>query len=234
MDAIILAGGKGTRLASIVSDVPKPLAPVNGRPFLDYIIGQLLKSNTVTRVILSIGHLADKIVDYYANADFGMPIIFAKEETLLGTGGAIKFAADQYIKGESFLVMNGDSMIDANFDQFAKYHACSGNLVSILLAQVQDSARYGSVELKGSRIVKFTEKTGAAVPGVINAGVYLIEKSFLSQFPVGKCSFETDVLPKASETGRVGGHISDGAFLDMGLPESYAEASLFLKRIGAR
>jgi D-glycero-alpha-D-manno-heptose 1-phosphate guanylyltransferase len=233
LDAIVLAGGKGTRLASIVTDVPKPLAPVAGRPFLDYLFASFLAGGVVDRVILAIGHLADRVVDHYAAAPSALPLEFSVEMTPLGTGGALVNAWKR-VRGDRALVANGDSIVAADHQALLAHHQRSGAAVTMTLVEVPDTARYGAVTLTGSRVVAFHEKAASGGPGLINAGLYLIEAAALIGLPDGPSSLERDLLPSLVAAGRVEAVITTGVFLDIGLPETYAAAPAFVAGFESR
>jgi NDP-sugar pyrophosphorylase family protein len=217
------------RLASVVSDVPKPLAPVAGKPFLDHVLAFLAASGVVRRVILSIGHMAEQITEHYTRHPAVLPLTFSMESTPLGTGGAVLLAR-QRIKGDHFLVLNGDSIVGVELRQLVARHISNGADASLTLVQVSDSRRYGSVKLDGDRVVSFEEKNPEAGPGLINAGLYVFRFTSLATFPVAECSLERDILPRLL-TGYVRGEVTSGPFIDIGLPEVYAKADEFVRML---
>ena len=227
IDAIILAGGKATRLASVMPDVPKALAPVSGKPFLDYLLAFLAASGMVRRAIVSVGRMADQITDHYRGHPADLPLVFSLESTPLGTGGAVLLAREK-IKGDHFLVLNGDTIVGAQLSELVARHIRSGADASLTLVQVPDSGRYGSVKLDGDRVVSFGEKKPDAGPGLINAGLYVFRSASLATFPVTQCSLERDILPRLL-MGTVRGEVTSGPFIDIGLPEAYAKAGEFLR-----
>lgn len=223
MQAVILAGGMGTRLQSVVSDVPKPMAPVHGKPFLEYLLQQLIRSN-IRHVILSVGYKWEIIRDYFGNgAKWGLTIQYAVETEPLGTGGAIR-EASRLVTADSFLVMNGDSFFDIDIFSLFQFHRAKQSNITLALVSMDNVSRYGSVELDGnSEIVKFHEKKREG-HGLINSGIYVINQSVARQIPPGTISFEKDVLP--CRTGdRVFGAIREGYFIDIGIPEDYRSFS---------
>lgn len=224
VEAMILAGGLGTRLRSVVSDRPKVLAEVLGRPFLAYLLDQLAASG-IKRVILCIGYLGEKIQDTFGdvyNTAYGtMQISYSLETQLLGTGGALGLALP-LVRSPRVLVMNGDSFCETDLDDFYQFHYQKSAVASIALTQVPDTARYGKVEIAlDRRIEKFTEKGQNQGIGWINGGIYFLESSLLatikSDYPV---SLEADLFPQWIQQG-IYGYYSQGKFLDIGTPESY-------------
>ncbi len=226
-DVIVLAGGKGTRIrAAIGDDLPKLLAPIKGRPYLEYLFDWLQDAGA-PRVILSLGHLADVIADYVAaHPRTGFQVDTVIEDAPMGTAGALRLV-QPHIHADIALVLNGDSWIDTDLGMFVAAHEAAGAGVSILCVAVPDAGRYGQVILDDDgRIAAFLEKQTDAGPGMVNAGVYAISKAgwdMLLAAP-GK-SLETDVFAKqppgslcAVDAGRV-------AFIDIGTPESLAQAA---------
>ncbi len=218
MDAVILVGGKGTRLQSVVSDRPKPLATVAGLPFLHHILQALEESGVVTRVFLAAGFLADQVKEYVQSASWSFPVEVLIEEKPLGTGGAVK-SAWPYMNSDQVLVMNGDSFLDVDLQKMAKAHQGG---ITIACLQVADAARYGKVELEKEQITAFREK-GASGPGYINGGIYIIDRSVdFSSFPEA-FSIERDFFPAFVGKGLLGWPCQE-VFIDIGTPETYQEA----------
>lgn len=231
IDAIVLAGGLGTRLRGAVDDVPKVLAPVNGRPFLDIILASLDRSGLVKKVILAVGYMADKIIAHYKNADeYKFKIDFSLEERPMGTGGGIKNAV-RYSESEDILALNGDSFVDVDLEGFRSFHDRTGGELTMVLKKVGDAGRFGNVIIgTDHRIISFEEKKASA-PGLINAGMYLFKrKLFDAVEPDKACSIEKDLFPLFLKKN-VYGYISDGKFIDIGIPETYKVASEYLKEI---
>ncbi|HWK43568.1 MAG TPA: sugar phosphate nucleotidyltransferase [Stellaceae bacterium] len=239
IDAVVLAGGRGTRLASVVSDVPKPLAPVDGKPFLNYLLAGFVAGGVVGRVVLAIGHLADRVVAHYAATPPALPLDYSIETTPLGTGGAL-VAAWPRVRGRRAIVANGDSLVASDHRALLDHHVLSGALVTMTLVEVPDTARYGAVTLADDpaarpgtgRVSAFHEKSAIGGIGLINAGLYLIEAEAIAALPDGPLSLERDVLPVLVAAGRVQAVVTRGPFLDIGLPETYAAAPAFLAGLG--
>ena len=216
-EAIILAGGLGTRLRSAVAHVPKCMAPVAGRPFLEYLLDSLCGTG-VSRVILSVGYLREAVMDWVDPSRWPFEIAYAVEESPLGTGGGIRLALSE-CKGDRVAVLNGDTLFHADLD--ALMEASRGQALSIALKPMTDFDRYGSVTMEGNRITAFREKAFCA-KGLINGGVYAIDRRLLdlSSFPE-RFSFEKDVLEPMASGGRLSGYVHDGYFIDIGIPEDY-------------
>lgn len=225
MDAIVLAGGLGTRLRDAVSHLPKSLAPIGGRPFLDYLLAYLSKFKSINRVILATGYMSEKVIESYSGrTDFGFRIDFSIEEELLGTGGGIKKALE-HATSETVIAMNGDSFIDVDIEEFIGFHKNQGGRLSIVLKRVEDSGRYGFVKLEGERVLSFDEKRPDAGGGLINAGIYIFDRKIFDIVEPHKIySIEKDLIPEFVKNHDVFGYVSSGRFIDIGLPETY-EAS---------
>ena len=180
-EAIILAGGFGTRLQSVVSDVPKPMAPINNVPFLNYMF-DYLKFFKIEHVVLSTGYLSEKISEYYKNEFHGIKISYTKEETPLGTGGGIRLAMEKCTT-KNVLVLNGDSFFDVNLQAYYPLHAQYNSDYTLALRKVPNAARYGTIKLSDTSAIKaFKEKDGVEQDGLINGGVYILNRDlFLSQ-----------------------------------------------------
>jgi D-glycero-alpha-D-manno-heptose 1-phosphate guanylyltransferase len=224
-EAIILAGGFGTRLREVVADVPKPMAPVNGNPFLDYLL-RYLKHYGIERVILSVGHLSEKITEHYGNNFNGIEIVYSVEKDPLGTGGGIRLALEK-CKDYDILVLNGDSFFDIDLLSFYNQYSDSVGDAALALRHVTNSARYGTIALGELDMIKaFTEKTGHEKPGTINTGVYILSRDlFLEETHAGKnFSIEKDFFEKKLNKLNLYGFIYDGYFIDIGIPEDYKQA----------
>jgi NDP-sugar pyrophosphorylase family protein len=231
MKALILAGGLGTRLRSIVSDKPKALATIGAKPFLEYQI-EFLKRYQIDHLVLCVGYLHRHILDYFGDGSrWGVKIDYSIEEELLGTGGAVKHA-EKYLQG-TFLTLNGDSFFDVDLTAFIQFHECkkremkrARHLGTLALTQVQDAREYGSVRLsQANQIVDFvaksTESNGARL---INAGIYILESAFLNFIPGSKrVSLEHETFPSILKKGyQLLGYPADGFFVDIGTPAGYS------------
>jgi D-glycero-alpha-D-manno-heptose 1-phosphate guanylyltransferase len=222
VEVIILAGGKGTRLLEVVSEVAKPMAPINGKPFL-YFLFRWLKQYPIEKVILSTGYKSESISDYFSTSYSGIPIEYIVEEKPLGTGGAIMFAMRK-TKTDNILIINGDTYFPININCFYSFHIDNNHQFSIALKQMQKFSRYGSVECEKDTILKFNEKKFCS-DGLINGGIYLINKQYLESKKIsGAFSLETEILEKEAGTSDIKGLVFDDLFIDIGIPEDYYRA----------
>ena len=224
MEAIILAGGFGTRLRPAISDLPKSMADINGRPFLMYLFDRLIQYGT-DHVILSVGYMHEHIANHFGSAYKNLQLSYAIEEQPLGTGGAIKLALEQ-AQSDNALVLNGDTLFMLDLRAFKDFHVNHKSSFSLALRQVDDTGRYGAVSIDGKgRITGFAEKQSSGGPGYINAGVYLISKKYFLDFSLPELfSVEKDFLEKEYINGRFYGFASSDYFIDIGIPEDYSRA----------
>lgn len=224
MEAIILAGGFGTRLRQVVPDIPKPMAPVNGRPFLEYLLDQLINTG-VTRVILATGHLHQVVSDHFGKHYRNLPLDYSVENEPLGTGGAIRLAFWK-TEGDRALILNGDSYLGADFRLMYGKHMQNGAEVTLAVRKVKNANRFGLLELnRQNRITGFREKSKEPLAGWINGGVYFIEKRFLMAPDFrGKFSLEKDCFERYYNENRFFGFRTNGYFIDIGVPEDYRRA----------
>lgn len=226
MEVIILAGGLGTRLRSVIGEaVPKCMAPVAGQPLL-YHLFQYLESEGCTRVILSLGHGHRHILEWMAaESPTQMVVDHVIEEEPLGTGGGIRLAMSA-VREEHVFVLNGDTFFDVRLAALRRFAEESGAETTLALKSMQHFERYGTVEVEAStgRILRFEEKSPREA-GLINGGVYCIHREeFLALALPQKFSFEKDYLQASVQEGRFFGQSSDGYFIDIGIPEDYARA----------
>jgi len=226
MEAVILAGGLGTRLRSVVSEIPKCMAPVAGKPFLQYQLEWLSRFGC-THVVLSVGYLKDLIFRFMESRPWPFEVSYAVEEEPLGTGGGIRLAL-QKCRGRKVYVLNGDTFF--NVDLPALPFAAP---VTLALKPMRDFDRYGAVDFDGDLVTGFREKEACA-EGLINGGVYAIDRTSLDMalYP-RKFSFERDVLVPLADYGLVAGQVQGGYFIDIGIPEDYARAQRELPEIQA-
>ncbi|HUQ97163.1 MAG TPA: HAD-IIIA family hydrolase [Chitinophagaceae bacterium] len=221
-EAILLAGGLGTRLRSAVPDLPKCMAPVAGRPFLSYVI-DALRLQGIERIIFSVGYKANEIETYLKAAYPTLYYTTVYEEEPLGTGGAIQFAL-AHCKTETVLVANGDTFFKIDLWGFEKVHAANNSECTLALKPMQNFSRYGVVELQNDLIVSFKEKQFYK-SGLINGGLYLLNKKrFLERNLPQKFSFETEYLQKYGSNKTFFGSMQQGYFIDIGIPDDYAQA----------
>ncbi len=223
-EAIVLAGGFGTRLRSVVSEVPKPLAPVAGRPFLFYIL-ESLQAAGVARVILAIGHRGEMIEQAVDGRFVQLSIEFSREECPLGTGGALWQALSK-CQDERVFALNGDTYLALDYAAFAASQPKADILVAV--RPVADRSRYGSVKLDGARILGFEEK-GAAGPGLVNSGNYLLRSDLRTRLPFnGAFSFEQEILHGHVDGLSIEAFATEADFIDIGTPADFALAQRVL------
>jgi NDP-sugar pyrophosphorylase family protein len=227
LTAVVLAGGLGTRLRSVVSDRPKVLAEVHGRPFLCYLLDTLVTAG-IARVVICTGYRGEMVRQAFGSRYRSLSLYYSQEETPLGTGGALRASLSCTDAG-TILALNGDSLCRTDLAEFAGFHAQHQAAISLLLAQIDDTSRYGRVEVDAEgRVVQFVEKTGRLGPGWINAGIYLIERRVVESIaPNANISLERTVLPNWLARGLYG-HRGGRELLDIGTPESYASAAGFV------
>ncbi|MBL6457595.1 nucleotidyltransferase family protein [Belnapia sp. T6] len=222
-EAIVLAGGLGTRLRAVVRDVPKPLAPVAGRPFLAWLLDGLARQG-VARTILATGYLGDLVQDALGTTHAGMALAYVREEAPLGTGGAL-YNALRLAEGERVFVLNGDTWLGAPLAPLAE-EAPGADLV-LAVRPVPDRARYGTVRVEGNRILGLEEK-GPSGPGLVNAGLYLARRDLPERRPMpASFSLETEVLARPGGLD-LRAHRTEAEFLDIGTPEDFARAQALI------
>lgn len=224
--ALILCGGRGTRLQHVVSDRPKFLAPVAGRPYADYLLRLL--SRSVREVVLCTGYMAEQIEEYCGDGSrWGLSIRYSREPEALGTAGAITHALGQGVT-DPFWVLNGDSFVTMDLEEISALHARTASLATLVVVEVPDALRYGAVVLGPEQsVLKFGEKSSSGT-GYINAGVYLLATSVLDGVEPGRMvSLERDVLPQVVGKG-AHAWISPGPFIDIGTEESFHHAQQLL------
>jgi D-glycero-alpha-D-manno-heptose 1-phosphate guanylyltransferase len=224
MEMIILAGGMGTRLRTVVSDVPKPMAPINGRPFLQYIF-EWISNYEVDRAILSVGYKAPVISEYFGNKFKNIHLEYCVEEHPLGTGGAIKLSLRQ-TGGDNILVVNADTYFPIDISRFIDFHVSGNAMLSIALKKMEEFDRYGTVELSNGDCISTFKEKEYCEQGLINGGIYLINKAFINSLSLPEVfSFEKEVLEKCTNTGYLKGALFNDPFVDIGVPEDYYRAS---------
>src|SRR5215471_12156630 len=224
--AAILCGGRGTRLGAITADTPKPLLPVGDMPFLDVLVFELARHG-IRKIVLLAGFQAHRIIEYATatplKARFGLEIVVSVESQPAGTGGALWHAVDRL--EDRFFLLNGDSWFDVNLLALAGALAEDALAVGIIaLRRVDDSARFGVVQLSGQRIVDFYERPTQAGSGLISGGVYVLRCGPLCEALEADCSLERDVFPRLAQAGRLLGVAHNGYFVDIGVPDDLARA----------
>jgi len=220
---VILAGGAGTRLGDLTHDIPKPLLPVAGRPFLEHLILKAARHG-FEQILLLVGHHAAVVETWLAQSDVatgsGLEITLSVEPHPLGTGGALALARPRL--DEAFLLINGDTWFDFDWRTLADLE---GNILA--LRGVSNADRYETVQVEGEHAIAFLPRSGLARSGLINGGVYRLTQSIIPT-ALTSISLEADILPVLCQAGRLTARIFDGTFIDIGLPESYAAAQTLL------
>lgn len=218
MEAIILAGGFGTRLSTVVSDVPKPMAPINGRPFLEYLLDDLNEKG-ISRVILAVGYKKEIIKSHFKERYKSIDIVYSDEDIPLGTGGAIKKALT-LAEAEDIFIINGDTIFDVSLKEMYKFHKENDSNLTLAIKEMEKFDRYGSLILEENKIVKFEEKKYIE-KGYINGGIYLLKKNILGDKKEESFSFEKDILENQNLKIEKYGYKSERYFIDIGIPEDY-------------
>ncbi|UNK48883.1 nucleotidyltransferase family protein [Lysobacter sp. S4-A87] len=221
-EAIVLAGGFGTRLRPVVDQLPKPLAPVAGRPFVAWVLDHLAEQG-IERVVMATGYLAEMIEAELGDSWHGMGLAYSVEVEPLGTGGAIALARTK-VTGEGVHVVNGDTYLRYSPRAIAELVVATGADMAMALAEVEDVSRYGAVTSAAGRVTAFSEK-GQSGPGHINAGCYYLGAATLAALPAGhRFSFENDVLMPGAHDHRVAAYTETSGFIDIGVPEDFHRA----------
>lgn len=221
--AIILAGGKGTRMRPLTYEMPKSMIPLKGKPLIQHLI-ELCRKYEIREIILSTGYLGEKIRAHFGDGShLGVEIKYVEEKEEMGTAGPLNLAK-QYLKGP-FLMFNGDVLSDIDLADIIRFHSEQNAIATIALTQVEDTSSFGVARLKGHRIVGFIEKPKSGEDGkLINAGVYVLEPEVLKYIPPGKAMMERDVFPILAQEGKLFGYPFDGQWFDTGTPEAYERA----------
>lgn len=222
--ALLLVGGLGTRLRSVVPSAPKVLASVGKGSFLELLVQQL-RSQGIHRLVLCTGYLADQVESRFGDGKaWGVEIEYSKEERALGTAGAVK-GAQRYLRDvPEFVVMNGDSFLELDFHKLMEFHRGYEAMATMAVLRVEATGRYGTVHVDSNgRVRGFAEKTGSDVPGLVNGGVYIFSQAVLQYIPDQPASLERDVFPRLLDHG-VYAQEQHGMFIDIGTPADYVRA----------
>jgi len=233
LTAFILAGGLGTRLASVLGGGQKVVAPVAGRPFLTLLLDRLSEAG-LRRAVLCVGHRAEEVRAALGNSYRGMDLVYSAEPRPLGTGGALRYALP-HAESDPLLAMNGDSLCEGDLEALWKYHAGKKARATLLLTEVPDTGRYGRVKTDESgRVTAFEEKDAVSGRGWINAGVYIMNREFLTAVPADRTvSLEREIFPAAVGRGLYG-YRGGGRFLDIGTPDALEKAQSFFRAEGEK
>jgi len=223
MRAIVLAGGLGTRLARVTRDIPKPMAPVGSRPFLEYLLDDLVEQG-VEQTVLAVSYRWEVIREHFGSVYRGMDLGYSVEENPLGTGGAIRLALES-LTDDEFIVLNGDTRFRVDLVEMEKRHRNGGAPLTIALKRVTDTGRFGRVEVSADGAVISFQGKSTGSPGWINGGVYILNSSLFRDFPMpAKFSFEQDLIEPNIDRIQPRAFQSDAYFIDMGIPEDYQRA----------
>ncbi|MDC7784330.1 sugar phosphate nucleotidyltransferase [Rhodoplanes sp. TEM] len=232
--AVVLVGGRGTRLGELARDVPKPLLPIDGdRVFLDYILESVARHGYFDVVLLA-GHLGEQVESRYAGRTLhGSTLRVLREPEPLGTGGALTVA--RAVLDDAFLMMNGDALFDINLRALEAEASVDGATATLALKALDDTGRYGRVTVEDGRVVAFVEKDPTVrAPGTINGGIYVLRRSVVDLAAPLPCSIERDVFPLLVTRGEVRGRVFDDYFIDIGTPESLARGRAELPAVRVR
>lgn len=229
--AVLLVGGLGTRLQTVLPSAAKPVAPLGEITFLELLILQL-RSQGIRRLVMCTGHRAEQIESVCGDGrKWGITIEHSRESQPLGTAGALKLAESLLRESPEFLVTNGDSFLEFKLLEFLQFHRQHSGLVSLATRRVADASRYGAVEVdERGRVVHFCEKNNSGEPGVVNGGVYLFRRTALHHFPQGPSSLEKDIFPALLDYGVYAAEQS-GMFIDIGTPDDYARAQMLAQTL---
>lgn len=222
--AYILAGGKGMKLRPITYEIPSAMVPIKGKPILEHQI-EVLRKNDIREIIIAIGHLGEKIKEYFGSGNgMGVDIKYIEEEKPLGTAGGLKLARP--LLNETFLMIYGDNLFNFDLEDFYAFHLENKSTATIALTTVDDPWNYGVISLKGNKIVKFSEKPkkAKAETNLISTGIYLLEPGIIDLVPKGPASIEKDVFMKLADQGNLCGYSFSGQWFDIYTPDKYEKA----------
>lgn len=222
--AVLLVGGMGTRLQSLLPSTPKPLAPVGELPFLELLVLQL-RAQGIRHMVMCTGHRAKQVEQEFGDGKkWSVTIEYSREARPLGTAGALKLAESFLRSTSDFLVMNGDSFLEFHYPELLRFHRRHGGVATIAVRSVPNASRYGAVQFDADyRVTGFCEKKSSRAPGMVNGGVYLFRRDVLKYLPNGPASLETDVFPNLLDHGVYAAE-QKGIFIDIGTPDDYARA----------
>jgi D-glycero-alpha-D-manno-heptose 1-phosphate guanylyltransferase len=228
---VVLAGGMGSRLKEVVSDVPKPLAPIRGKPFLEYLLSYWIKNNA-QHFVLSVGHKYQQIMDHFGTSFNGVPITYIIEHEPMGTGGALLKVLNETRLEDEFFLLNGDTLFLIDQQRIIDLHTKNSAELSMSLRRVEDAGRYHRMCLnEAGRITAIEQPNEKIESGQINGGVYIVNSSLFSEwsFDGSKCiSLENDILPTIITTHSIYGFPDDGVFIDIGIPDDFYKAQNYL------
>lgn len=223
-EAIILAGGLGTRLQPILSDKPKAMAPINGRPFLELVLNNLA-SKGFDHVVISVGYLSEQIINYFGSKFLGVKLDYAIETIPLGTGGATKLALS-LCENDHVFIFNGDTFIDLEVIEVDKIWLSKRRPI-IVGKFLEDVSRYGVIQSENFQVISFNEKNKKGA-GIINAGCYVLKREQLKFFELNSFSLENEFFPKEIQKNIFDLFVSNALFIDIGIPGDYIKAQNIL------
>lgn len=231
-DMVVLCGGLGTRLRSTIGEAQKTMACVGEEPFLNKVL-RYLKREGFRRIILAVGFQAQEVEAYYSKTDLGLLVEFSKEQSALGTGGAIK-NAQNYVLSEQFFAINGDCFCALDYQSFLKFHLAQKNIATLSVTRIADSRDYGTIVLGPQDTIRgFEEKKDIVGGGLVNIGAYCFNREIFHLMPDGKFSIERDFFPllpqKLGESFK--GFVVDNEFLDIGTPDRYSNADEIIRKV---
>ena len=229
---VILAGGQGTRLRPITYEIPKALIPIQGRTLTEHLF-DLCKRHNITNIVMAVGHMKEKIKNYFKDgSSFGVSIEYIEEDKPLGTAGSLRPAKGLF--DSSFIVSNGDELKDIDLERMYRTHKANKAAATIALTTVDNPNEYGVAKLDGSRILEFVEKPtrDKAPSNLINSGLYILEPEVIDIIPKGFAMFEKDVFPKLAKGGKLFGYPFSGQWMDTGNMKRYEKALKEWRGIG--
>lgn len=228
---VVLAGGLGTRLKDVVNDVPKPLAPILDKPFLDYLLAYWVKNNA-KKIILSVGYKNQFIKKHFGSNYKGVPIEYVIEDVPAGTGGAVLKVLNEVNMPDDFFIINGDTLFLNNQKSMISSHVDNEADFTVCLRNIEDAGRYHRIQVDNTnKLCSILEPDNKKEPGLINGGVYIVNRKVFDGFSIeqGKTvSLENEILPELVPSNKVYGVVDHGAFIDIGIPDDYFRAESFL------
>lgn len=223
--AIILCGGKGTRLRPLTYEIPKSLIPVQGKPLIEHLIELFIKFE-IENVVLAVGHMKERIKRHFNEKDMGIDLLYVEEDIPLGTAGPLKVAKEKGLIDGTFITTNGDELKDININEMYLIHKKKDSLATLALTEVEDPSHYGVADIFKNRITRFVEKPpkGEEPSKLINAGFYIMEPEIIDIIPEGFAMLEKHVFPRLASEGKLHGFPFNGQWFDTGNMERYEKA----------
>ncbi len=225
--AIVLAGGFGTRLKNKLKEIPKPMIPIHGKPFLEYVFNQLIRNN-ISTVIMSIYYKGEIIIKKYGNSYNGLEIIYSKDKAALGTGGAVRKAVKK-ANYDNVFIINGDTFFDINFNELMENHINNNNDLTLSLKRMNNFNRYGYVKTNQDGEIKYFEEKKFQSTGKIDGGIYIIKKELFKYKRLNNFFLLTDYIKSQLQKQKIGSVTFNNPFIDIGIPEDLKKAEFLLK-----